>query len=78
VLNTRPGTQGRTVYFLFFDVTLFPDSKITPRLHLVFGGVFRNSLLISQLRLREIDATTTARTNTRAHKSEHLLSPRRV
>jgi hypothetical protein len=27
VLNTRPGTQGRRVYFSFFDVTLFPDSS---------------------------------------------------
>jgi hypothetical protein len=41
---TRPGTQGRRVYFSFFDVTLFPDSKnIYAPLPFGVGGVFRNS-----------------------------------
>ena len=39
--DARPGTQGRRVYFGFFDVTLFPDSKnIYAPFHLVLAAYF--------------------------------------
>ena len=70
---TRPGTQGRRVYFPFFDVTLFPDSK-THHAPFAFGvgGVFRKHT--QQISQSFLDNVAEQRNRSREQRENEFMS----